>query len=709
MGLSSGPVTIENTTGALFLSKVIEERGPLSFLSAFRLQPKFFTEEEKKIIKMMSAYVDVYKTIPGRNIVEVETNFIIPDCPSDGDIKFWADEVRKRYSVETSYSMCKNMLSVIAEGDIEDAYNLGGRLQQVLAEGRSGTRVYTLEDTVDEVLKIHDESQLNIKNFGIPFGIPFLDKVSGGAQGGDLITAAGLPGCLTGDTILCIQRGKRVSYRPYDLKTIYHKFNGIPFPKFKRGIVSPWRGGKNIPTYILSCGDTGKIIKNRIGGVLYSGTKEVYKLETQSGKSIKATGDHLFLTSTTDREDKAYTKLDNLRVGDHVVSQTKLDRGARLSLVSTKKRRIVRGIPFHPFAQRDFIGKKDYKRIPFSHCVIEASMNNLPVEEFINIIKHEEEQARELKYLETPKQCVHHINGDRSDDRLENLEILSNAQHSYVHGKTTSFDINGIRGVPDKIISITRVGEEDTYDVVMEEEPFNFKANGIFVHNSAKTFLLLHMAISAHNMGKVILFIPTEMSEIQYHRRAIALRNNLSINRIKFGKLSSIIGKPIIEYDKQMIADMPNKFYLTDASLSLGVADVKSAAYIYKPDAIYIDGAYLLRPETYAKTRYEIVSSVAESLKILAKELNIPVFATYQLNKRTDDIYQSAVIRQLSSIVLEISDYDEVESEVWGAGIKPKVINITKGRDGEEGQVVILLDTNHTRIIQSEDSSDDME
>jgi replicative DNA helicase len=217
----------------------------------------------------------------------------------------------------------------------------------------------------------------------------------------------------------------------------------------------------------------------------------------------------------------------------------------------------------------------------------------------------------------------------------------------------------------------------------------------------------MHMALTAHAKGSNILFIPTEMSEVQYHRRAIALRNNLNINRIKFGGLSTLIGEEVIKYDKQLLTDMPNKFYMTDSSMSLGILEIKSSAYVYKPDAIYIDGAYLLKPEFYAKSRYEIVSSVAESLKTLAKELNIPIFATYQLNKRTEDIYQSAVVRQLSSIVIELSDYDEDTGQSWGNSQKAKLLNITKGRDGEEGSTIIILDTEYTRIIQASDTERD--
>ena len=571
---------LESTTGTLFISSILKERGPQSFMGAFRLTRNHFADVELKLIDLIQNYIDLYKAVPDKNFVEIEIGAELPDPPTAGTVSFWADEVRKRYAVENSYVMCRDILSRITEGDIDSAADAASRMTRILIEGQTKTRVYSLEDVYDSVLESHDQARLNSTAFGIPFGIDFLDRSSGGAQGGDLITVAARPGCLSGDTVLPICRDKGYRYTKISLRTLYYKFNGLDRPEASPMQNRKWKTTK--PVYTLSCNKNGRVRRNRIKNVVYSGAKQVYRVVTESGKDIKATADHRFLIDPLGGG--TYLPLSKLDVGDTVI-------------------------------------------------------------------------------------C--HFHG--TDGRVS---------------------------VKEKIIMLEKAGIQETYDVEMEKDPRNFMAGGFFVHNSGKTFLLLHMALSAYGAGKNVMLIPTEMSEIQYHRRLAALRNTLSINKIKFGELSSVIGVPLLKYDKELLEKNEHKFYMTDASMSLGMLDVKSSAYVYKPDAIYIDGAYLLRPETYAKSRYEMVSSVAESLKMLAKELNIPIIATYQINKKTDDIYQSDVVRQLSSIVIELADKVEEEGEAWVPGIKPKVMSITKGRDGEEGNTLLLLDTNHTRVVE---------
>lgn len=72
---------------------------------------------------------------------------------------------------------------------------------------------------------------------------------------------------------------------------------------------------------------------------------------------------------------------------------------------------------------------------------------------------------------------IHHIDKNPRNNNRDNIKILCSACHHLWHR-------SGAQGAfLDKIISIEYVGEEDVYDIEMEEPYHNYVANGIVVHN----------------------------------------------------------------------------------------------------------------------------------------------------------------------------------------------------------------------------------
>lgn len=223
-----------------------------------------------------------------------------------------------------------------------------------------------------------------------------------------------------------------------------------------------------------------------------------------------------------------------------------------------------------------------------------------------------------------------------------------------------------------------------------------------------KTYLLLRMALTAHEAGKSVLLVSTEMSPMQYARRLLALKYGISINRIRLGQLSTALGERTLEQGIEELQNNPIPFKVMRSSLTTTLEDVIIQVKEMKPDLVCIDGAYLLKSANQKNNnKFEIVSNSSETLKALAQEVDRPVVATYQIKRKTagniDDIYMSDSIAQISSIVLSLKEVDPavIETEDADTIKKYRVMELLKGREGESGKLLINYDMDRMNISES--------
>jgi replicative DNA helicase len=217
---------------------------------------------------------------------------------------------------------------------------------------------------------------------------------------------------------------------------------------------------------------------------------------------------------------------------------------------------------------------------------------------------------------------------------------------------------------------------------------------------TGKTYIMLRMAIAAFLFGKNPMIITTEMTKVQVMRRIVALLSNLPATRIRKGQLSTHIGQPILRELLESLEHSEVPGLIMEASLRTSIDEVVEAIRDRDPDSVYLDGPYLLRPPRgVMQSRYEQVSSGAETFKLLAQELNKPITGTYQTKKGTDDVYMSKVIQQIASIVLQVEDVSEEEQgveDLWPR--RYKRVSLTKGREGESGTLTLSYDMGRMEI-----------
>lgn len=221
-----------------------------------------------------------------------------------------------------------------------------------------------------------------------------------------------------------------------------------------------------------------------------------------------------------------------------------------------------------------------------------------------------------------------------------------------------------------------------------------------------KTYLLLRMALAALNAGKSVLFVGTEMQPIQYARRLLALKTKIPVDRIRLGKLSTPFGeRKIINTIQDLEKDNLN-FNIMCGSLSTSLEDVILQVKERKPDIVYIDGAYLLKPSGIRITsHFEAISYTAETLKALAQDADRPIIATYQMKRKTagglDDIYMSDAIAQVGSIVLSIKHVDPQTVDLVDTQLSNyRMLELLKGREGESGKLLISYDMKQMDISE---------
>ena len=279
-------------------------------------------------------------------------------------------------------------------------------------------------------------------------------------------------GCLAGETMIGTNRGGK-GHR-FRLDEIVHRFNGGRIPRGRS--CSYW--DRSIPTLVQTATDDLMRL-GTLEAAYESGIKETFTLTTKSGRSIRATATHPFLTLD------GWAELGDLRPGDAVRVVGERKRGARKKKPSYK---IIGNLPHHPFSVSQGHRERWFEAtVPEHRLVAEARLNSVSVTEIISRCRHGGIDG--LVFLDPSEFHVHHIDHDVRNNDPENLEVLTATEHRQLHGQGSHLANVAFPIENDLIESITKYGEEPTYDLTMASEPHNFIANGFVVHNSGKTYI----------------------------------------------------------------------------------------------------------------------------------------------------------------------------------------------------------------------------
>jgi replicative DNA helicase len=207
------------------------------------------------------------------------------------------------------------------------------------------------------------------------------------------------------------------------------------------------------------------------------------------------------------------------------------------------------------------------------------------------------------------------------------------------------------------IVNVKPVGKE-LMRCISVDSPNNLYATGesfTITHNS--TLAVDFGRAAAFLAGKTVLFFSLEMSKEELAQRIVAAEARVELQKIRSGEL-----QPAEWMEIKSIKEKVSKgTFLIDSSPRVTLSRVRSIATRQKQkpeglDMIIIDYLQLMELSSARKndTRQNEVSELSRNLKLLAKELQVPIIALSQLNRnseaRVDRIPQVSDLRESGSL-----------------------------------------------------------
>ncbi|MBQ7075748.1 MAG: replicative DNA helicase [Clostridia bacterium] len=222
-----------------------------------------------------------------------------------------------------------------------------------------------------------------------------------------------------------------------------------------------------------------------------------------------------------------------------------------------------------------------------------------------------------------------------------------------------------------------------------------------------KTSFALNIATNAAlTANKKVAIFSLEMSKEEIVNRIWFSSAIVESNKIKTGEVQPADWTRLINSMKLL---SPANIYIDDTS-SISVMDIRSKCRRLMMeqglDLIIIDHIQLMQGIRRSENRQQEISEISRSLKMLAKDFDIPVLALSQLSRaskdRSDkrplltDLRESGAIEQDADVVLMLyrDEYYNENTETPG---QAEVI-IAKHRSGETGKVFLNWQSEYTKF-----------
>ncbi len=329
----------------------------------------------------------------------------------------------------------------------------------------------------------------------------------------------------------------------------------------------------------------------------------------------------------------------------------------------------------------------------YGHIIEESAVRRRLLEAANQIAKtaYKEDLSLEAAIDESEK-AVFGVSENRASGDLESIRSVISEYYDQVEERSRRSD--EILGVPTGFIDLDRLlgGLQPSDLLIIAGRP-----------GQGKTSFLMSLAKNAAQMHKKkVAIFSLEMSKQQLVQRLISQETGINSQRMRTGKLEEnewslfahaveVLGNTQIFLD-----DTPA---ITPTQLR---AKCRRLHMEYELDLVVVDYLQLMQGESRNENRVQEVSYISRMLKVLARELNVPVLAAAQLSRAVEqradkrpvlsDLRESGSLEQDSDIVMFIYRPELYEEDSLKKNVAE--IMISKHRNGPTGSVELIFRDN---------------
>jgi hypothetical protein len=225
-----------------------------------------------------------------------------------------------------------------------------------------------------------------------------------------------------------------------------------------------------------------------------------------------------------------------------------------------------------------------------------------------------------------------------------------------------------------------------------------------------KSLLLMWMTIAANQAGAKAMYVSFEMSNREQHTRHDAMRAGISLTHLQHPA-------QMVDWEwkklKRMMHELEDKPAVTlvhDPTSTTTVSAIRAKITQHRPDAVYIDGAYMMDCEDPGITPNspQALTSITRSLKRLAQQADVPIVQTTQaLTWKTpkgklslNSIGYSSSFGQDSDVVFGVETTKDGEGQV---NDHEALLRILASRNCSPRDVMLMVDLDHGSILETEE------